>query len=380
MKNESEKTTENLDISRRAFMIAAASTLPAASILGNLGTPSRAFAGDPQSILKMAGYKLDRTEALIGGKVKVEGNEIIFTQAGIGDLNTNIFSGPQSYDVTEIGLHPFMLAYGNENFRDYQLLPIFPIRLFRHKSIFIRTDRGIESPKDLKGKKVSTAGYSSTSLTWIRGMLSDEYGVKPEDLQWVISQKDSSAKDAGKVSAQESMLPAGVPIEKGPEGVDESDLLDSGEVDACFHAGEPRAFTERRPNIDRLFPDSRKTEQAYFKKTGIFPIMHAVAIKKSFAEQNSEIVPLVFKAYSQSKQKVYDYLAYQASIMDILPWASQEFEATKELMGENYFSYGVEPNRKSLESLFRYSYEQGLCSKHLKIEDIFLLGSLGLTE
>jgi len=312
--------------------------------------------------------------------VPIGGFGIDFAEAGIGDLNTNVFSGPQSYDVTEIGLHPFMLAYANESFRDYQLLPIFPIRLFRHKSIFIRTDRGIESPQDLKEKKVSTAGYSSTSLTWIRGMLADEYGVKPEDLQWIISQKDSSAKDAGKISAQESMLPAGVSIEKGPEGVDESDLLDSGEVDACFHAGEPRAFTERRPNIARLFPDSRKTEQAYFKKTGIFPIMHAVAIKKSFAEQNPDIVPLVFNAYSESKQKAYDYLSYLASIMDILPWASQEFEATKALMGDNYFSYGIEPNRKSLQSLFRYSSEQGLSSKHLKINNLFLSESLGFTE
>lgn len=372
---------------RRRFLQAAALTVGTTALLP-MTRPLPSRASDSQNkangaqaeLLQMAGYKLDRTEALISGKVTIDGYEINFTESKIGDININVFSGPQSYDVTEIGLHPFMMAYGNENFRDYLLLPIFPIRLFRHKSIFIRTDRGIERPQDLKGKKVSTAGYSSTSLTWIRGMLSDEYGVKPEDLQWVISQKDSSAKDAGKVSAQESVLPEGVPIEKGPEGVDESDLLDKGMVDCCFHAGEPRAFTERRPNIDRLFPDSRKTEQEYFKNTGIFPIMHAVAIKKSFAEQKPEIVPLVFQAYSQSKQKVYDYLAYLASIMDILPWASQEFEATKELMGENYFSYGIEPNRKSLEALFRYSYEQGLCSKHLKIEDVFLPDSLGLKE
>jgi 4,5-dihydroxyphthalate decarboxylase len=195
-----------------------------------------------------------------------------------------------------------------------------------------------------------------------------------------FSSRASAAKDAGKVSAQQSMLQAGVPIEKGPEGVDESDLLDSGEVDACLHAAEPRAFTKRRPNIVRLFPDSRTTEQAYFKKTAIFPIMHAVAIKKSFAQKNPDIVPLVFKAYSQSKQKVYDYLTHLSYIMDILPWASQEFEATKELMGENYFSYGIEPNRKTLESLFRYSYEQGLSSKHLKIEDLFLSESLGFAE
>lgn len=369
------------DISRRNFLKTLGIAVAAGSVLPLRDTTNvQAATGEQQKFLNMAGYKLDRTEALIDGKVELDGYNIEFTESGIGDLNTHVFSGPQTLDVTEIGLHPFMLAYANDTFRDYQLLPIFPIRSFRHKSIFIRTDRGIERPQDLKGKKVSTAGYSSTSLTWIRGTLFDEYGLKPEDMQWVISGKDSSAKDAGKISAQESLLPEGVPIQQGPKGVDESDLLDSGEVDACFHAGEPRAFTQRRPNIGRLFPDSRKTEQAYFKKTGIFPIMHAVAIKKSLVRQNPEIIPVVFEAYSQSKQITYDYLAYLASIMDILPWASQEFEATKELMGTNYFSYGIEPNRRTLEALFRYSYEQGLCSRQLKIEEIFAAESLELLE
>lgn len=375
------RDASSLHLSRRNFLktiVVAAASGSALNLSG--ATSVRAAAVARNTTLNLAGYKLDRTEALIDGRIQLEGYDIDFSEAAIGDLNSNVFSGPQSFDVTEIGLHPFMLAYGNENFRDYLLLPIFPIRLFRHKSIFIRTDRGIENPQDLKGKKVSTAGYSSTSLTWIRGVLADEYGVKPEDLTWIISQKDSSSKDAGKVSAQESMLPSGVSIENGPEGVDESDLLDSGEVDACFHAGEPRAFTERRPNIGRLFPDSRMTEQAYFKKTGIFPIMHAVAIKKSLVQQSPEIIPFVFKAYSKSKQKAYDYLSYLASIMDILPWASQEFEATKELMGENYFSYGIAPNRNTLDTLFRYSYEQGLCSRQLKIEEIFAQESFELSE
>lgn len=273
-----------------------------------------------------------------------------------------------------------MLAYANDNFRNYLLLPIFPIRLFRHKSIFIRTDRGIEKPQDLKGKKVATAGYSSTSLTWIRGILHDEYGIKPEDMQWVVSRKDSSAEVAGKVSKQESMLPPGVPVQQGPEGMDESELLDSGAVDACFHAAEPRAFTMRRPNIGRLFSDYRSAEQEYFTKTGIFPIMHAVAIKKDVAKQNPELIPAVFTAYSQAKQAAYDYLAGVAYIKDILPWVAHEFEATKELMGENYFSYGIEPNRRTLEALFRYSHEQGLCSRQLTIEEIFAAESLELLE
>ena len=122
-----------------------------------------------------------------------------FQEAGIGELNTHVFSGLQELDVTEIGLHPFMLAYANESFRDYSLLPIFPLRLFRHKSIFIRTDRGIKGPEDLRGKKVATPGFSSTSLTWLRGIVQHEYGVRPEEIQWVVSSK---SVQTGKHGAQ----------------------------------------------------------------------------------------------------------------------------------------------------------------------------------
>ena len=125
-------------------------------------------------------------------------------------LNTHVFSGPQTLDVCEIGLHPYMLAYANDSFRDYSLLPIFPLRLFRHKSIFIRTDRGINKPEDLKGKTIATPGYSSTSLTWIRGVLQDEYGIRPEDVNWIVSSKDSSARDGGKASKQENTFPEGI--------------------------------------------------------------------------------------------------------------------------------------------------------------------------
>ena len=328
----------------------------------------------------MAGYNFDRTKALIDGRVKIEGCDIQFQESGIGDINTHVFSGPQTLDVTEIGLHPFMLAYANDGFRDYSLLPIFPLRLFRHKSVFIRTDRGIKKPEDLRGKTIATAGYSSTSLTWIRGIFQKEYGLKPKDMQWIVSSKDSSAKDAGKGSKQENIFPEGVPISMGPAGKDESELLESGEVDALFHAGEPRAYIEGHPKVGRLFPDYRLTEQAYFSKTGIFPIMHAVAIKKSLVKQNPWLIEAVFDAYSQSKQKAYDYMAKAAWFKDSLPWFGQEFDETRALMGDNYYSYGIEPNRKTLGALFRYSHQQGLCSRELTIEELFEPASLGLVE
>jgi 4,5-dihydroxyphthalate decarboxylase len=144
--------------------------------------------------VNIAGYRYDRVDALIDGRVEVEGCETQFEIARIGEMNTHVFSGPQTRQVTEIGLLPFVLAYANEEFRDYTLIPVFPLRVFRHKSIFIRTDRGITKPEDLRGRKIATPGYSSTSLTWIRGIMQHEYGVKPEEIEWVVSSTDSSAK------------------------------------------------------------------------------------------------------------------------------------------------------------------------------------------
>lgn len=330
--------------------------------------------------LTVAGYNVNRVKSLVNGRVKIKGCTINFVQAGIGDMNTNTFSGDQTYDVTEIGLHPFMLAYANENFRDYTLLPIFPLRIFRHKSVFIRNDRGIKKPEDLKGKTIGTPGYSSTSLTWLRGIFQDEYGIKPTDVNWVISNKDSSADAAGKISKQEQVNPKGVNIKKGTAGLDESELLVTGEVDALFHAAEPKAYIEGNPLVDRLFPDSRKTERAYFSKTGIFPIMHAVAIKKELLNKNPWLAKAVFNAYSEAKTMDYIHMKKLGWVYDSLPWYGQELEETRALMGENFWPYGIGPNRKTLETLFRYSHEQGLSSRKLTIEELFYPSTFEFNE
>jgi 4,5-dihydroxyphthalate decarboxylase len=367
--------------SRREFIKTTALTIGAVNALSLSELVSAAIENDSKDLsLSMAGYKFDRTKALIDGRVKIEGCALQFEEMGIGDINTHVFSGPQTLDVCEIGLHPFMLAYANDGFRDYSLLPIFPLRLFRHKSIFIRTDRGINKPGDLRGKTIATPGYSSTSLTWIRGILQDEYGIRPEDVNWVVSSKDSSARDAGKASKQENVFPDGIKISMGPAGKDESDLIESGAVDALFHAVEPRAYIEGHPMVQRLFPDYRSTERAYFAKTGIFPIMHAVAIKKSLAQETPWLLEAVFKAYSQSKQMAFKYMANAAWVKDSLPWFGQEFDETRALMGDNYYSYGIENNQKALEALFRYSHQQGLCSRELTIGELFEPTSLRLTE
>jgi 4,5-dihydroxyphthalate decarboxylase len=343
-------------------------------------TPNDAPRAETGLTLKLAGYRTDRVEALMDGRVKIEGCDTRFEIAAVGDMNRDVFDGPQSREVTEIGLHPFMLAYANEGFRDYSLLPVFPFRVFRHRSIFIRTDRGITKPEHLRGKKIATPGYSSTSLTWLRGILEQEYGVAPGDVEWVVSSADSSAEASGKASGQENFIPPGLDVSQGPAGKDESDLLEFGEVDALFHAVEPRAYVEGHPKIGRLFGDYRQTEQAYFSNTGIFPIMHAIAIRNDVAKAHPWLPTAVFKAFTDAKKVMYSALKKMGWATISLPWIGPEIEDTRRLMGENYWPYGIEPNRKALETLFKYSHEQGLAKKRLTIEELFHPAALDLEE
>jgi 4,5-dihydroxyphthalate decarboxylase len=162
--------------------------------------------------------------------------------------------------------------------------------------------------------------------------------------------------------------------------MDESELLVSGEVDALLHAAEPKAFRVGNPVVARLFPDYWRTESDYFATTGVFPIMHAVAVRNDVIDANPWLPNAVFDAYSQAKTKLYRYLANQAWYQGTLPWIERELGATRELMGDNYWPYGIAPNRKALETLFRYSHEQGLSSRELTIEELFHPATLQLSE
>jgi len=300
--------------------------------------------------LKLTGYDYPRIQAFYDKKVSIKDCSYdIEYSGGIGDMNTNAFNGPQAFDVTEIGIVPYILAYANHGFRDYTLLPIFPLRMFRHKSVFVHADSGITRPQDLKGKKIGTPGYSSSSLTWIRGMFQDEYGISPNDVHWVIANKDSSGDISGQVSENENVIPEGISVTLGTAGKDESELLLSGEVDVLFHAIQPKAFIEGNPNIVRLFSDSKKVEQEYFSKTGIFPIMHAVAVKKELLEENPWLAESLFNAYSESKTINYNFMTKLGWAYDTLPWYGQQHEEAKKIMGNNFWPYGIEANKKHLK-------------------------------
>lgn len=369
-----------MNLSRRKLLVLSAASL-GTSLLSPVVAMGKSVLNQNKRLpITIAGYRLDRVEALYDGRVKVKDCDAKFVTDSIGAMNTNIFSGPHDREVSEVGLHPYMLAYANDGFRKYSLIPVFPIRVFRHKSIFIRLDGDVKKPEDLRGRKVATPGFSSTSLTWIRGIIQHEYGVRPDEIEWVISAKDSSAGVAGKLSRQEDIRPEGLSISIGAEGKDESDLLLDGDVDAIFHAAEPKAFVEGDGKVVRLFADYRQVERNYYAQTGIFPIMHAVAIRNDVAEQHPWLPRAIFDAYVEAKRQMYTQMDKMGWATNSLPWFAKELEETKSLMGENFWPYGIEPNKKTLEALVQYSYEQGLAKRKLKMEELFLPESLKFSE
>lgn len=350
------------------------------AVVNSTAIAQQGDAVDSPLSLTLAGYPYERVKAIQHGQVGIEGCRVEFESSKIGELNRHVFDGPQTRDVSEVGLVPYLLAYCNDGFRDYLPLPIFVLKVFRHKSIFVHTDRGIEQPTDLRGRRVATVGYSSSGLTWVRGILEDEYGVSPQEIRWVVTAKDSAKQQTGGASKWEKLLPPELSIERAPAGKDESQLLLEGSVDAIFHPAEPRAYVERHPKVKRLFRNCQEVERAYFKKTNIFPIMHLVAIRRELTERHPWLAKAVFEAYCQSKQLDYEESRKIRWAYSSLPWYGHEFDETVDLMGPNFYSYGVPQNRKALETVFRYLHTQGLAKRELTVDELFVESTLTLDD
>jgi 4,5-dihydroxyphthalate decarboxylase len=349
--------------------------LSGAAALGLLATRNGAASAVASgSTIKVAGYSYDRVQAIKDGQVGLGQADVSFHDSNVYDLNDQAFGPRKTYDVTELGLIPYVTQYINDDFRGYTLLPIFISRTFRHRNLYVHVDSGIERPEDLRGRKVGTPGYGSSANTWVRGMLQDQYGVAAADIQWIESRKSSDIKgtiSSANGSGSRYQLADDFPLTSGPPGVDESELLLSGACDALITPITPRAYLERNPKIRQLFSPLKAAEQQYFRDTGLFPIMHVVAIRKDVAETRPELPAEVFRMYSEAKQIAYANLATTAVLRTSLPWVTEEYEETRQIMGDDYWPYGIAANRKALEAVMRYTFEQGLVKRQIAFEPLF---------
>jgi 4,5-dihydroxyphthalate decarboxylase len=324
--------------------------------------------------INVAGYSYDRVQAIKDGQVGMEKADVSFHDSNIYALNDSAFGSEKTFEVTELGLIPYVTKYINEGFRGYTLIPVFISRTFRHRNLYIHADSGIEKPEDLRGRRVGTPGYGSSANTWVRGMLNDQYGVAASDMQWIEATKSSDiggAISSSNGAGSRYQLPDNFPLNQGPPGVDESELLLSGQCDALITPITPTAFEQGNPKIRQLFSPLKSAEQQYYRKTGLFPIMHVVAVRTDAAAENPWLPAAVMQMYSEAKQIAYANLATTTVLRTSLPWVTEEYEETRQLMGNDYWRYGIEANRKELEAVMRYTYEQGLVSRHGKFEEMF---------
>ncbi len=327
-----------------------------------------------QLSLSLGCCQYDRTRALFDGRVKVEGCELLPIALDPEETFHRAFK-TQEFDICEISLssHTLNIARGTAK---YVAIPAFLSRAFRHSGIYIRADRGIERPEDLRGKKIGIPEYQITANVWIRGLLKHEYGVQPNELLW----RRGGLEEPGRQERSPIRLPNDIDVQQLPADVSLSEALASGEIDAVFSAKAPSCFLKGDPKIKRLFPDFRPVEMAYYQKTQLFPTMHVVGIRASLAEQHPWLCTSVFKAFLQAKDIALQELSQIGHFAVTLPWGVAEMQASQAIMGEDFWSYGYEPNRHVLDTFMHYHHEQGISERLVNSMDLFAPSSLEMAK
>ena len=310
-------------------------------------------------------WNYDRTRALADGSVKADGIDLNYLDMPVEETFFRMLRH-REFDVAELSLS----SYSVTRFRDpppFIAIPVFPSRFFRHSSIFINANAGIREPKDLIGKRVGNPEYQMTAPAWIRGILSDRYGVPVDSVTYVTGGEE----EPGRSEKVKLDLPANIRVERiGPEQT-LSHMLAEGEIDALYTARTPSTFRTRPDRVKRLFPDFVNVERAYFRETGMFPIMHTVAIRREVYEANRWIAQSLTKAFVESQRRIYEDLRESAALKVMLPWLTSHVEEVVGEMGEDFWPYGFEKNRETLATFLRYHHEQGLSKRRLEPEEIF---------
>ena len=316
----------------------------------------------------------DRTRAMMDGRVRVEGCVPTYLPLYPEEIFHRQFVF-QEFDVAEMSMSSYIrtVAAGTAQ---YIAIPAFVSRIFRHSGMYVRADAGIAKPEDLRGKRVGLPEYQITAVVWMRGLMQHEYGVMPSEIHW----RQGGQEQAGRHERTPLKPIPGVDLQSIPHDRTLVEMLRSGELDALFTARAPSTFLAGEPHIRRLFPDTRAAEKAYFKKTGLFPIMHMVGIRNSLVEKYPWLPVSVFKAFNEAKRLAMIDLTDVNALMVTLPWLEAETKDTMTIMGPDFWRYGVNESRRDIEALAQYSFEQGLIDRRVTVEELFAASTLDLAK
>jgi 4,5-dihydroxyphthalate decarboxylase len=335
--------------------------------------PYRRFAsaipqpGRPMSQLPMtfACGLYDRMTALYTGEVRPEGIDLNFVAVHDPRALFDRMVARQEFDASEMSASEYVTrsARGQSPFI---ALPVFPSRMFRHGFITVDT-RVVKTPKDLEGKRIGIQLYTMTAAIWIRGLLQHDHGVDLSTVEWV----EGAMEEPGR-HGNPTVLPTLKPISivANSSGKSLSQLLESGDIHAIIAADVPSCI-RRCAHVQRLFPDFREAEKAYYRRTKIFPIMHLVVLRREFYEQHPFVATSLFNALEQSKALAQRRMRYIGALRYMLPWLPAELDEIDEVFGGDPWPYGVEPNRVTLEALVRYLVDQSMIAQPVKVDDLF---------
>ncbi len=315
--------------------------------------------------LSLACWGYDRTEALQTGQVRPDGIDLNFQALEVEETFFRMLRNKE-FDVAELSMSSYCVTLSGDD-PPFVAIPVFPSRFFRHSCIFVSTSSGIERPQDLVGKRIGVPEYQMTAPVWIRGILQDEYGIDPSSVTYVTGGEESP----GREEKLKLNLPHKFKVEPISTIQTLTRMLADGEIDALYTARAPSTFYTEPDNVRRLFPDFVDVEKAYYKKTGIFPIMHVIAIRREVYEENRWIAQALYKAFIAAQKLTYEQLRVSASLKTMLPWQIAMVEDTVAAIGQDWWPYGIAPNRDVIETFTRYHHEQGLSTRRLTVEDMF---------
>ncbi|KAI9706863.1 MAG: hypothetical protein M1820_004642 [Bogoriella megaspora] len=323
--------------------------------------------------LSFACWDYDRMKALEDGRVRPEGIELNFLNYRVEETFFRQLRF-QEFDVSELSLSSYVLTLNQEN-PPFVAIPVFPSRYFRHQSMYVNKNAGIKKPQDLRGKKIGIPEYQMTAPVWQRGIMEEEFGVPVTSVSFYAGAVESSVTE--RKSKIPHSLPPGVTVTAIRHGQNLSRMLADGEIDALFTAFKPSSF-DTSENVTYLFPNFKEVEAEYYKRTGIFPIMHVVALKRSVYKSNPWIAKSLQKAFAKSLDLAYEAIAERSALRYILPWLEDHAEETKRLMGgeKKWWKDGFEENRHVIEKFLDYHYQQGLSKRRFRAEELFAPNTL----
>jgi 4,5-dihydroxyphthalate decarboxylase len=314
--------------------------------------------------LTLACWDYDRTLPLANGDIRPDGVDLTYLTLPVEETFFRM-ARYREFEVAELSLSSYVISLGQD--APFVAIPVFPSRAFRHNGIYVSAASGIQKPSDLAGRLVGVPEYQVTAAVWIRGILAERHGVPVDSVRY----RTGGLHEAGRTDKIPHDVPPGVDIQPIPPGRTLAGMLADGEIDALYSPRTPRPFAAGDPRVRRLFADPRDEEEKYYAATGIFPIMHVIVLRRDVYERRPWLAQSLYKAFEEARRVTAARMEETAATRYMVPWLYADLERTHQLMGTDFWTYGLAANQVTLRTFLRYSHEQGLASARLDPADLF---------